>query len=202
MEKLEKTYLEQGFNYEAYRKMMQHLIAKGKTTGPNQSPEIIEFTKLNEHRMARLDKTAKINDSLAATVQSLQKKWIWIILTEIWCGDAAQNLPTIEKIAAINPLITTHYLLRDETPSLMIQYLTNGAKAIPKLICYDGDTLEYIWHWGPRPAPAQELTMSLLRHQPPLSFEEVHEPLHKWYAEDKTNTLQKEMEDLIKQSIG
>ena len=202
MEKLEKAYLEQGFNYEAYRKMMQHLIAEGKTTGPNQSPEIIEFTKLNERRMARLDKTAKINDSLAAAVQSLQKKWIWIILTETWCGDVAQNVPTIEKIAALNPLITTRYLLRDENTSLINQYLTNGGKAIPKLICYDGETLEPIGHWGPRPYPAQELTMKLLRHQPPLSFEDVHEPLHKWYAEDKTITLQKEMEDLIKRWIG
>ena len=202
MKKLEKKYLEPSLNYNQYRTMMQHLIAEVKTTGANQSPEIIVFTKLNEYRMKRLEKTATINDNLAATVQSLQKKWIWIILTEIWCGDVAQNIPTIEKIAALNPLISTHYLLRDENLSLMNQYLTNGGKAIPKLICYNGETLEPIGHWGPRPAPAQQLTMKLLKHQPPLSFEDVHERLHTWYAADKTNTLQKEMEELIKTAIG
>ena len=29
---------------------------------------------------------------------------IWLIITEGWCGDAAQNIPTIEKIAAESEL--------------------------------------------------------------------------------------------------
>lgn len=198
MEKLEKAYLEKSISYSEYRKMMQDLIALGKTTGPDQSPEKIAFTKLNEHRIHRLEKKVLLNDSLVSAVQSLREKWIWVILAEIWCGDVAQNVPALQKIADLNPLITTHYLLRDENITLMDQYLTNGGRSIPKLICYDGETLMPVGHWGPRPAPAQELMMTLKNHQPPLSFNEIHEPLHKWYAEDRTHTLQKEMEELIK----
>jgi hypothetical protein len=201
MEKLEKEYLQKSITYDKYRKLMHELVVQGKTTGPDQSPLQIKFTKLNEHRMHRLEKTVHLNDSLIKTVQSLNKKWIWVILTEAWCGDVAQNAPTIQKIADLNELITVHYLLRDENIPLMDQYLTDGGRAIPKLICYDVETLMPIGHWGPRPAPAQQLMHTLKSQQPPLSFDEIHEPLHKWYAEDRTQTLQKEMEDLIKDWI-
>jgi hypothetical protein len=201
MEKLEKEYLQKSITYDKYRKLMHELVVQGKTTGPDQSPLQIKFTKLNEHRMHRLEKTVHLNDSLIKTVQSLNKKWIWVILTEAWCGDVAQNAPTIQKIADLNELITVHYLLRDENIPLMDRYLTDGGRAIPKLICYDVETLMPIGHWGPRPAPAQQLMHTLKSQKPPLSFDEIHEPLHKWYAEDRTQTLQKEMEDLIKDWI-
>ena len=201
MEKLEKAYLEKSISYAEYRKLTHELIIQGKTTGAEQSELQIKFTKLNEHRMHRLDKTVRLNHSLIETIQSLDKKWIWVILVESWCGDVAQNIPAIQKMADINKMITTHYLLRDENIPLMDQYLTDGGRAIPKLICYDAETLMPIGHWGPRPAPAQQLMHTLKSQQPPLSFDEIHEPLHKWYAEDRTHTLQKEMEDLIKNWI-
>ncbi len=201
MEKVDRLYLEKSMSYSEYRKMMKDLIFQRKTTGPDQSPDKITYTKLNEHRMHRLEKTVLINDSLVKTVQSLNKKWIWVILAETWCGDVAQNVPALQKIAELNTLISTHYLLRDENIPLMNQYLTNGGKSIPKLICYDGETFTPLGHWGPRPAPAQQLYKTLRAQQPPLSFNEIHEPLHKWYAEDRTHTLQKEMEELIKSWI-
>lgn len=202
MEKLEKTYLEKSISYSQYMQMMHKLVSKEKTSGLDQSPEKIEYTKLNEYRMIRLEKTVHINEYLALTVQSVSKKWIWIILAEAWCGDVAQNIPVLEKIANINPLISTHYLLRDENLPLMDQYLTNGGRAIPKLICYDAETLLPIGHWGPRPLAAQQLMFDLRSQEPPLSFEEIHQPLHKWYTDNKTHDLQNEMERLIKTWIG
>ena len=59
---------------------------------------------------------------------------IWLIITEGWCGDAAQCIPTIEKIAAESKNIETHYVLRDENLDLIDEYLTNNARSIPKLI--------------------------------------------------------------------
>ena len=67
-------------------------------------------------------------------MRNVKENWIWLILTEAWCGDAAQNIPTIEKIARENDRIKTLYLLRDENLELMDKYLTGGARAIPKLI--------------------------------------------------------------------
>ena len=198
MEKLDKSYLEKSVNYSEYRNLVRELIAQGKTSGPEQSELQIKFTKLNEHRMHRLDKTVHISNELAEVIQSLNKKWVWVILVEAWCGDVAQNIPVLQKISDLNKLIATHYLMRDENLPLMDQYLTNGGRAIPKLICYDGDTLMPLGEWGPRPAPAQQLMQTLKAHQPPLSFDEIHEPLHKWYAEDRTHTLQKEIAVLAK----
>ncbi len=197
MKKLENTYLENSRSYSEYIELVNELVANGKTSGENQSELLTKFTKLNKHRMHRLEKTVQLNEGLVETIRALKNKWTWVILVEAWCGDVAQNIPTIQKIADQNKLITTHYLLRDENLGLMDQYLTNGGRAIPKLICFDGETLMPIGHWGPRPAPAQEMVQALRSQQPPLSFDEVHDPLHTWYAQDRTHTLQNEMAALI-----
>ncbi len=39
---------------------------------------------------------------------------IWLIITEGWCGDAAQNIPAYRKNAAESVNIETRYVLRDE----------------------------------------------------------------------------------------
>ena len=198
VEKLDRSYLEKSMSYSEYGKLVHELILQGKTSGADQFEKQIKYTKLNEHRMHRLDKTVKINDNVAQIIQSLNKKWIWVVLVEAWCGDVAQTIPALQKISELNDLITTHYLLRDENIPIMDQYLTNGGRAIPKLICYDAETMIPLGNWGPRPAPAQHLFQTLKSHQPPLSFDEVHQPLHKWYAEDRTHTLQKEIEVLAR----
>lgn len=44
------------------------------------------------------------------------------MLTEGWCGDAAQNLPVINKIAEENPNINLKLVLRDENLELMDEF--------------------------------------------------------------------------------
>jgi Thioredoxin len=53
----------------------------------------------------------------------------------------------IEKIAAESDNIETSYLLRDENLDLMEQFLTGGARSIPKLIAVDAGTLEVLGTW-------------------------------------------------------
>ncbi|MEJ7849600.1 MAG: thioredoxin family protein [Pyrinomonadaceae bacterium] len=36
---------------------------------------------------------------LKKLAEKFNRQMIWLIITEGWCGDAAQNLPVIEKIA-------------------------------------------------------------------------------------------------------
>jgi hypothetical protein len=190
-----QNYIEKAMTFDEYNRLIDRVVAEGKTTGPNQSEELAQYTKLNQARMRRLFKTSELNESLLETALNVKANWIWLILTEAWCGDAAQNIPTIEKIALENDRIKTLYLLRDENLELMDKYLTSGARAIPKLICLDAETFGEIGTWGSRPQAAYNLFYNLKEQG--LEKSEIIEKIHRWYIEDNTESLQAEFEKLI-----
>jgi hypothetical protein len=190
-----QNYIEKAMTFDEYNRLIDRVVAEGKTTGPNQSEELAQYTKLNQARMRRLFKTSELNESLLETALNVKANWIWLILTEAWCGDAAQNIPTIEKIALENDRIKTLYLLRDENLELMDKYLTGGARAIPKLICLDAETFGEIGTWGSRPQAAYNLFYNLKEQG--LEKSEIIEKIHRWYIEDNTESLQAEFEKLI-----
>ncbi|MGI8469933.1 MAG: thioredoxin family protein [Pyrinomonadaceae bacterium] len=190
-----KNYIEKSMTFAEYIKLIDDLLLDGKTTGENQSEAMFNYGKLNRQRMRRLEKTVKLNDSLKEKARNIERKMIWLILTEGWCGDAAQNIPTIEKIAAENPNIKTRYILRDENLELMDAYLTNNARSIPKLICLDAETLLEIGTWGPRPQAAMNLFYEMKKQG--LEKPEMMEKIQRWYLSDKEQSIQKEFENLF-----
>lgn len=191
-----RNYIEKAMTFDEYNRLIDRLVAEGKTSGENQSEDYVNYTKLNQSRMRRLFKTTGLSESLLETIRNLKANWIWLILTEAWCGDAAQNIPPIELIARENDRIKTLYLLRDENLELMDEYLTNGARAIPKLLCLDAETLEVVGTWGSRPQAAYNLFYSLKEQG--LEKPEIIEKIHRWYIEDNTASLQAEFEKLLK----
>ncbi|TGE26711.1 thioredoxin family protein [Hymenobacter metallicola] len=185
------------YSYAAYRQLIDVLQADGKTTGPQQSELLTNYTRLNVQRMSRLDKTVHLLPELSEALAALTKPYIWLIITEGWCGDAAQIVPVLEATAQASAgKITTHYLLRDENLDLMDQYLTNGGRSIPKLVVLDAATLTEVGQWGPRPHTAQQMFLELKSQN--LPFEEFSTQLHGWYAKDKTQSTQAELLTLLR----
>jgi hypothetical protein len=192
-----ESYLNKAMNYPTYMALMQDLLSENKTTGPNQAQELVEYTRLNFHRMERLNKTIILNEALSASIDGLKKRWTWLIISEAWCGDAAQTIPLMHAISvASKGKIDVKLVLRDENLDLMDQYLTNGGRAIPVLICLETETLQSIGKWGPRPLIAQEMVEEYKQH-PNQSLEAFKTMLHTWYAKDKTESQQAEMVQLI-----
>ena len=183
------------YSYSDYMLLMELVVMEQRTTGPKQSEELNDYTKLNLHRMQRLNKTVVLSESLKIAVSQIQFPQTWYVLTEAWGGDAAQNIPVLAAVAKLNPLVDLQLLLRDENPDLMDLYLTNGGKSIPKLIAVDGAFNE-IFNWGPRPAGAQHM-MEEYKKNPVKSYKEFGEDIHKWYAADKTLSVQKELLDIL-----
>lgn len=183
-------------DYKSYRAMIDALLGEGKTTGTNHSKAMVEYTKMNVHRMNRLDKQVRLSKTLREGLQSVDDRWIWLVLTEAWCGDAAQNIPVIVRMAEQSDNINLRFILRDEHPEIMDQYLTNGGRSIPKLVCLDAATMEEIGTWGPRPNEAQEKSTKW-KDDPDISTREWAERLHKWYADNRTTDIQEEFEELI-----
>jgi hypothetical protein len=183
------------FSYSEYRKKVTELIAEGKSTGHEQSNDLLHYSELNEARMNRLEKTIAIVDEVKAKLENLDKKYIWLVLAEGWCGDAAQVLPVIHKMAETTNKVELKIALRDDNDALMQHFLTNGGKAIPKLIVLDAETSEVIADWGPRPHGAKQLILEYKAAHGVVD-ETAKIELQKWYLQDKGISIQHEIVEM------
>lgn len=177
------TALEKSFSYEDYQNKMLSLVESKQSSGENQTEELVKYTKLNQSRMKRLKKTLKVDDATVETLNQLSKNYTWLVLTESWCGDAAQTMPVIDKIADATENINLRVAYRDENPELMQHFLTNGGAAIPKLIILNSEN-EVIADWGPRPTTATKKVNDFKEKHGSLSAE-FKEQLQIWYNKDK-----------------
>ena len=178
-------------DFDAYMEMMRQLVSGGKTTGENQSESFVNYTKLNFSRLKRLNKTSKLNPLVLEKLKNIQKPQFWLVLTESWCGDAAQNLPIISKMAEASPQIELGLILRDDHIDIMDDFKTNGGRSIPKLIALDEDK-NVLFTWGPRPNEAQQMYLDYRNGVSGQTNEEFKFALHQWYAKDKGATTQQE----------
>ena len=192
-----KKYIDRSLRIDQYTGLLDSLSAEGKTTGTDQSESRINYGRLNIARMRRLDKTVELESSVRSEIGSVNVDWVWLIITEGWCGDAAQNIPVIEKIAAANPGIETRYILRDENPELMDKFLTNGTRSIPKLIAIERSSERILGTWGPRPKVAQYLFTE--QRSQGIEKSVILENVQRWYLADRGRSLQKELAELTRQ---
>jgi hypothetical protein len=146
--------------------------------------------------MKRLGKTLHLEDAVKRRLTSLKSPIEWLIITESWCGDAAQSTPVMEKFAAQNPNISLKVVLRDKHPELMEAFLTNGSKSIPKLIAFDPITDTILGDWGPRPTLATHLVAAYKANHGSLS-PEFKQDLQVWYNKDKGHDIANDLLGLL-----
>lgn len=200
MENIVKNALEASFSYTQYREHITALLEKGKVSGNTQSDALLEYTKLNETRMHRLDKTLTVLPEVSDQLNALPKNFTWLVLAEGWCGDAAQILPILAKMADAANTIDLKIVLRDENEELMDLFLTNGSKSIPKVVIIDNETDKVIGSWGPRPEPARKMIADY-KAEHGVVDEPIKIELQKWYLKDKGETTQRELLALVEQEI-
>lgn len=185
------SYLEKGLSYAGYLKKIEeqwHEIEKsGDTKG------YAKYYSINLKRMERLDKTFRLTDLQKEKLNQINSDFRLLIITEGWCGDAAQIMPIVNvMISEIG--VEQKIVFRDENPELMNAYLTDGSKSIPVLIGVDNAGNE-LFRFGPRP----EYGMTLLkRHKenPEVYTDDVfHKDLQIWYNLDKGQSI---FEEFIK----
>ncbi|GAA4047464.1 thioredoxin family protein [Flavobacterium chungnamense] len=192
---IEKS-LKVSFSYQEYRDFVTDLAKEVKTTGHEQREDLIHYTQLNEARLHRLDKTTQVVDEVKAVLQKLSKEYTWLVISESWCGDAAQILPVINKMAEVSENIDLRIVLRDDNEDLMNLFLTNGTKSIPKLIIIDKATNEVVNDFGPRPKAAKQLILDY-KAAHGIVDETAKIELQKWYLQDKGVSTQKEIVELL-----
>ncbi len=153
-----------------------------------------EDRKLNLHRMTRIEKHFVVSEELKELIKKIKRPQTWMIISETWCGDSAQNIPIIAKAIESNPNITLKLILRDSNPDIMDLYLTNGTRSIPIMVAFDHNG-EELFRWGPRPHEAKQLFADLKAQG--LEKPMILEKLHLWYGRNRGAALENELKNLI-----
>ncbi|NAS31287.1 thioredoxin family protein [Flavobacteriaceae bacterium R38] len=188
--------LEKATTYSEYRTLVSDLVKEEKSTGEIQNESLTNYSMLNDRRMNRLDKTIKLSEEVIEKANNFKGNVTWLVLTESWCGDAAQTMPVMQKIADLNEGIDFKVILRDENEELMDQFLTNGGRSIPKLIMIDNTTNEVLNSWGPRPSVATKMVEDYKKEHGKLT-PEFKQDLQVWYNKDKGQNTAEDLIEMI-----
>ncbi|HEX3072587.1 MAG TPA: thioredoxin family protein [Ignavibacteriales bacterium] len=182
----------------AYNEMVSAMLLKIETTIPEQLDEEarhqFEIIKLNFQRIRRINKTYTPSEDIIELVNNIKAPQLWMAISEDWCGDSAQNLPYIAKMAELNSNIDMRIISRDANPEIIDQYLTNGTRSIPIVVAFDEQGNE-LFKWGPRPAEGQALVNKAKSEGVPK--DKFLEALHVWYAKNKGVALEEEFKVLL-----
>jgi hypothetical protein len=196
MKEIFSNALTNSYSYKDYRKTIADLLIEGKSSGAKQTEALVNYSRLNETRMDRLDKTMVVDETITTKLISIQSQYIWLVIAEGWCGDAAQLLPIFNKMSEVSDQIDLKIVFRDENEALMNLFLTNGNKSIPKLIILDKNSLDVIADWGPRPKGAIDLVQNY-KEKFGVIDDTIKAELQMWYLHDKGLSTQKEIIELI-----
>jgi len=191
MKDLIKDSLTKSTSYTTFRNLVRDLLENGKSTGPNQSDALLNYSMLNDKRMARLDKKIKLSETTIERLNNVKKAQTWLLITEGWCGDAAHILPVMNKMSAENENINLKVILRDENPELMNQFLTNGSMSIPKLVVLDTND-KVVSSWGPRPSIASKMVVDYKEKHGGLDSD-FKKDLQLWYNKNKGVNIQEDL---------
>lgn len=186
-----------GQKYEEYLQQFKNKIVSADFDGiSNEQKKLIDLDKLNYQRSIRIHKAYSVDPQLCEIIKNISEPQLWVVITENWCGDSAQNLPYLAKIASCSQLINFRIILRDDNLDIMDLYLTdNQSRSIPKIIAFS-EKGEELFQWGPRPKEAQELIYKLKSEG--KSKDEYLEELHRWYGSNKGKSLESEIINILK----
>jgi hypothetical protein len=184
------------YTYDEFIKESEKIINNADETKLTGTDKIYHnYRKINLQRTNRITKTFKTNDAIVEMIKKIDKPQTWLVITEDWCGDSAQNLPYIVGYLQFNPLIKLRVILRDSNLEAIDEYFTEGnPRSIPKIVGFDEEGNE-LFIWGPRPKFAQDLVQQLKAEG--YSKEEFNKELHTWYATNKGKELEMELSSLL-----
>ena len=143
--------LGQAMSYTDYLQLFEEHVNNNSSTYPSESEAMANYTRLNWSRTKRVSKTLSIPEEIRTVFSEYKRDHSWLVITESWCGDAAQSVPVMQGLLELAGEVPLKVVLRDEFPELMDAFLFDGTRSIPVLIIFDHITKQVVGSWGPRP---------------------------------------------------
>ena len=185
-----KQYWDNAVSYTEYLRDAGERLGNPKDT---QEADYAEYYRLGIQRMNRMWEKYLPNSEQVETLAKKKFNGKILIISEAWCGDASQVIPVVVKFFEQFEVKISY---RDQEPSLIDSYLTNGGKSIPIVIFLDEDFNE-IAHWGPRPKHGMELLRKFKENPEAYPREEFYNDLQVYYAKNRGKDAIQEILELI-----
>lgn len=195
MDVIIKDSLQRSMSYSTYRNLVKQLANEKSNSGIEKNEDLANYTVLNDRRMNRWDKTLKVSEEAQTKLSLFNENISWLVITESWCGDAAHIVPVFNKMAELIN-INFRVVLRDENLDLMDMFLTNGARAVPKLIMIDNVTGDVLNTYGPRPSEATWMVQDYKEKHGAITAE-FKEELQHWYNSNKGQNIVNDISEML-----
>ena len=193
------SVLSETISFEEYLELTKDIVEeKLPRAGIYLADNTFRYTRSNQERMKKVLDNIVLNQKLYNLLSDLKERWIWLVITEPWCGDASWGTPALCMIASASDKIDFRILLRDTHPEIIKAYQTAGTDSIPKLICLRKSDLKELGTWGPRPKELHEMVLKF-KDSPGFDYRESVRRLHAWFEEDMTKSTQEEIIDCVKE---
>ena len=191
------NYWDKGVSYAEYKNIIEIQANEGVISKNEEIKKYAEYTRLNLSRIHRNDKTLVLKNEVLSGLQKITRKKNILVISEGWCGDAAQIVPVVNKIAESSEKLEMRIFFRDEDESLINQYLTNGGKAIPIVLFIEPDTFQEIAHWGPRPKPCTPFLKKYKSDPDNYTHDDFAKDIQGFYNKDKGQTISEELLEIL-----
>ncbi|SKC08887.1 Thioredoxin [Soonwooa buanensis] len=185
-----KKYWDNAVDYNEYLREAGERLGNPKD---EQEAEFGEYYRLGIQRMNRMFEKYTPSEEDVATLAKKNFRGKILIISEAWCGDASQVIPVVVKFFEQFDVRITY---RDQEPSLIDSFLTDGGKSIPIVIFLD-ENLNYINHWGPRPKHGKELLEKYKANPETMSKDDFYVELQTYYAKNRGKDTVEELLQLI-----
>ena len=193
------SVLGETIDFEEYLQLTSDILEeKMPRAGIYLNDKTFRYTRSNQERMQKVLDSIVLNQKLYNLISGLEEEWIWLVISEPWCGDASWGTPALCMIASASEKIEFRILLRDTHPEVIKAYQTAGSDSIPKLICLRKSDLQVLGTWGPRPKELHEMVLKFMA-TPNFDYRESVRMLHAWFEEDMTKSIQEEIIDCVKE---
>ncbi len=198
-ETITDSVLAETLSFEEYLQLTDDILKeKIPRAGIYVADNTFRYTRSNQERMKKVLDNIVLNQKLYNLLSDLQEKWIWLVISEPWCGDASWGVPALCMIASASDKIDFRILLRDKHPEIIKAYQTAVSDSIPKLICLNKSDLKVLGTWGPRPKELHEMVLKF-KDDVNFDYRESVRRLHAWFETDMTKSTQEEIIDCVKE---
>jgi hypothetical protein len=192
-----ENYWDKGVSYSEYKDIIEIQAKDGILSENSDIKKLAEYTRLNLSRINRNDKTIVLKESIISGLKKISHKIHILVISEGWCGDAAQIVPVINKISEVCENLEMRIFFRDQDELLINHYLTNGGKAIPIVIFIDAENSKEIAHWGPRPKPCAPFLKKYKTDPENYTHDDFAKDIQGFYNKDKGQTISEELLEII-----
>lgn len=175
-----KKFWDAGLDYDGYVKHTEEALEKATADGDE---EYKHYYELSLSRMERAHKSFKPTAEQKDALDEKDFSGKVLIIAEGWCGDCSNTVPVVYKFFQDTGR-EVKITLRDQDPSLIHDFKTNGKEEIPKVLLFDED-FSLRGTWGSRPRPALKLLKKYKDNPEIYTKDEFYSDLVKYYIKNK-----------------